>query len=140
MLGELTVGHMFVGGGDTPEVKRVPTGLLGADYKIENGRYRFARVYNGENWNPATEGAAHAAGRQRGGGRISAGGERPRRARHRQLYSFFEATAGKSVLLKVGPDPAGANAREVTVVPVAERSAACGTWPGSKTTAARWTR
>ncbi|MGZ5499324.1 MAG: PDZ domain-containing protein, partial [Candidatus Aminicenantales bacterium] len=26
--------------------------LLGADYKIENGRYRFARVYNGENWNP----------------------------------------------------------------------------------------
>ena len=29
-----------------------PVGLLGADYKIENGRYRFARVYNGENWNP----------------------------------------------------------------------------------------
>ena len=27
-------------------------GLLGADYKIENGRYRFAQVYNGENWNP----------------------------------------------------------------------------------------
>ena len=30
----------------------MPGGLLGADYKIENGRYRFARVYNGENWNP----------------------------------------------------------------------------------------
>ena len=27
-------------------------GLLGADYKIENGRYRFAKIYNGENWNP----------------------------------------------------------------------------------------
>ena len=52
MLGELTIGHLFAGGGDTPEVKHVPTGLLGADYKIENGRYRFARVYNGENWNP----------------------------------------------------------------------------------------
>jgi tricorn protease len=52
MLGELTVGHLFAGGGDTPDVKRVQTGLLGADYKVENGRYRFSRVYNGENWNP----------------------------------------------------------------------------------------
>src|SRR5262249_52733333 len=52
MLGEMSVGHMFIFGGDFPDVKRVPTGLLGADYKIENGRYRFAHVYNGENWNP----------------------------------------------------------------------------------------
>jgi tricorn protease len=36
------------------------------------------------------------------------------------VYSFFESTAGKSVVLKVGPDPSGANAREVTVVPVAD--------------------
>jgi tricorn protease len=49
MLGNITVGHMYVRGGEMPEVKRVQTGLLGADYTIENGRYRFARVYNGEN-------------------------------------------------------------------------------------------
>ncbi|NWG13507.1 MAG: PD40 domain-containing protein [Acidobacteria bacterium] len=52
MLGEMTVGHLGVGGGEQPEVKRVPNGLLGCDYRIENGRYRFARVYDGENWNP----------------------------------------------------------------------------------------
>ena len=52
MLGELTVGHMFVFGGDIPKAPSVKGGLLGADYKIENGRYRFARIYNGENWNP----------------------------------------------------------------------------------------
>src|SRR5437870_12654359 len=52
MLGNITVGHMFVGGGDLPEPKRVKTGLLGADYSVENGRYRFAHIYNGENWNP----------------------------------------------------------------------------------------
>src|SRR5262249_7148375 len=52
MLGEMTVGHMFVGGGDRPEPRKVNVGLLGADYTIENGRYRFARIYNGENWNP----------------------------------------------------------------------------------------
>jgi tricorn protease len=34
------------------------------------------------------------------------------------IYSLFEATARKTTLLKVGPDPTGANAREVKVVPV----------------------
>jgi tricorn protease len=38
------------------------------------------------------------------------------------VYSFFEGTAGKSVLLKVGTDPEGANAREVNVVPVASET------------------
>ena len=50
--GDIDRRHLGTGGGDTPEVKRVQTGLLGADYEIANGRYRFARVYNGENWNP----------------------------------------------------------------------------------------
>ncbi|PYP51615.1 MAG: protease [Gemmatimonadetes bacterium] len=34
------------------------------------------------------------------------------------LYSFFEETAGKQVILKVGPSPDGTGARDVTVVPV----------------------
>ena len=34
------------------------------------------------------------------------------------IYGFFEGTAGKQVVLKVGPRPDGTGAREVTVVPV----------------------
>ena len=52
MLSYMSVGHMFVGGGTQPEIPKIKVGLLGADYKIENGRYRFAHVYDGENWNP----------------------------------------------------------------------------------------
>ncbi len=52
MLGELTVSHLFVMPGGPPTPGRVRGGLLGADYKMENGRYRFARVLNGESWNP----------------------------------------------------------------------------------------
>ena len=29
------------------------------------------------------------------------------------IYRFFEATAGKAVKLRVGPDPGGAGSREV---------------------------
>ena len=118
MLGEMTVGHMFVGGGDVPETKKVKGGLLGADYKIENGRYRFARVYDGENWNPKLQAPLTQPGVD------VAASEYLLAVRGRDLrasdnvYSFFEETAGKSVVLRVGPNPDGSGAREVTVVPV----------------------
>ena len=52
MLGNITIGHMFVSGGDTPETKKIKGGLLGADYGMDHGRYRFAHIYGGQNWNP----------------------------------------------------------------------------------------
>ncbi|MGA2327611.1 MAG: PDZ domain-containing protein [Bryobacteraceae bacterium] len=119
MLGELSVGHMFIGGGDSPEVKSVPTGLLGADYKIENGRYRFTRVYNGENWNPDMKAPLTQPGVNVVASEylLAVNGRELRAADN--IFSLFEGTADKSVVLKVGPDPSGAIAREVTVVPVA---------------------
>jgi len=118
MLGEVSVGHMFIGGGDSPEVKRVQTGLLGADYRIENGRYRFAHVYNGENWNPDLKAPLTQPGVNvvAGDYLLSVNGRDLRATDN--IYGFFEGTAGKSVVLNVGPDPTGTKAREVTVVPV----------------------
>ncbi|HTE19204.1 MAG TPA: PDZ domain-containing protein, partial [Armatimonadota bacterium] len=117
MLGELSVGHLFVDGGDRPEVKRVPGGLLGADYKVENGRYRFARIYSGENWNPQLRAPLTQPGVQVAVGDylLEVNGREVRSTEN--LYRFFEGTAGRSVVLKVGPDPGGAGAREVIVVP-----------------------
>jgi len=118
MLGELSVGHLYVGGGAHPEVKRVKGGLLGADYKIENGRYRFARVYNGENWNPQLRAPLTQPGVNVVAGEyLLAVNGRELRATD-DVDSFFETTAGKSVVLRVGPDASGTGAREVTVVPV----------------------
>jgi tricorn protease len=118
MLGELSVGHMYVRGGDVAESTPVKGGLLGADYKIENGRYRFGRVYNGENWNPQTRAPLTQPGVNVAAGEyLLAVAGRELRASD-EIYSFFEGTAGKSVVLKVGPDPGGSGAREVTVVPV----------------------
>jgi tricorn protease len=118
MLGELTVGHLFIFGGDSPEVKRIQTGLLGADYKIENGRYRFARVYNGENWNPDLKAPLTQPGVNVVAGEyLLAVNGRPIFATD-NIYSFFEDTAGKQVVLKVGPDASGTNSRDITVVPV----------------------
>jgi tricorn protease len=109
---------LFVFGGDGPEVKRVPVGLLGADYKIDNGRYRFAKVYDGENWNPQLHAPLTQPGVNvvEGEYLLSVNGREVRGSD--EVYSFFEETAGKSVLLRVGPNPDGSGSREVTVVPV----------------------
>jgi len=118
MLGEVTVGHMFVGGGDIPKPPQVKCGLLGTDYRIENGRYRFARIYNGENWNPDLRAPLTQPGVDVKVGdyllEVNGADVRP----PTEVYSFFEETAGKQIKIKVGPNPDGKDAREVTVVPV----------------------
>jgi tricorn protease len=118
MLGDITVGHMFVGGGDLPESKHVKAGLLGADYSIENGRYRFVLVYNGENWNPKLRAPLTQPGVNVKAGEylLAVNGREVRPPA--DVYSFFEETAGKQVILKVGANPDGAGSRDVTVVPV----------------------
>ncbi len=118
MLGNITVGHMFVGGGTQPDVPHVKVGLLGADYKIENGRYRFAKVYDGENWNPNLQAPLTQPGVNVVAGEYLLavlGRDVPAT---QNLYSFFEETAGKQTVLRVGPNPDGSGSREVTVVPV----------------------
>ena len=117
-LGEMTVGHMFVGGGEAPEPKKLKVGLLGADYSLENGRYRMAKVYDGENWNPGNEAPLTQPGvNVKAGDYILAVNGRDLHASD-NIYSFFEETAGKQVVLKVGANADGKDSRDVTVVPV----------------------
>jgi tricorn protease len=117
-LGEMTVGHMFVGGGEAPEPKKVKGGLLGADYSLENGRYRVAKVYDGENWNPGNEAPLTQPGvNVKAGDYLLAVNGRDLHASD-NIFSFFEETAGKQVVLKVGPSHDGKDSRDVTVVPV----------------------
>lgn len=117
-LGEMTVGHMFVGGGETPQPKKFKGGLLGADYSLENNRYRVAKVFNGENWNLGNEAPLTQPGvNVKAGDYILAVNGRELHASD-NIYSFFEETAGKQVVLKVGANADGKDGREVTVVPV----------------------
>jgi len=118
MLGELTVGHMFVFGGDIPNAPSVRGGLLGTDYKIENGRYRFARIYNGENWNPQLRAPLTQPGVDvRVGDYLIEVNGREVHAPE-DVYSFFENTAGKQIRIKVSANADGKDARDVTVVPL----------------------
>jgi len=118
MLGNLVVGHHNAGGGDVPQPTRYTGGLLGADYTIENGRYRFAKIYDGENWNPGTFAPLTQPGvNVKEGDYLIAVNGREVRAND-NIYSFFQETAGKQIIIKVSAAPDGKNARNVTVVPI----------------------
>jgi tricorn protease len=119
MLNQLTVGHMFIRGGDQPRPNFVPGGLLGCDYAIENGRYRFAKIYNGENWNPQLRAPLTQPGVNVKAGEYLLAVNGRNLTAGDNLYQAFESKAGKQVLIKVGPNADGSNSREVTVVPVA---------------------
>ncbi|MEO8724794.1 MAG: PDZ domain-containing protein [Acidobacteriaceae bacterium] len=119
MLSGLSLGHVFVRGGGEPDApERVHGGLLGADYRVANGRYQFSNIYNGENWNPELHAPLTQPGvNVKAGEYLLAVNGRELRASE-NLFSFFEGTAARSVVLKVGPNPDGSGAREVAVVPV----------------------
>jgi tricorn protease len=51
MIAELNVGHAYIQGGDTADVKRPDIGLLGARYTLDatTGRWKIARILPGHN-------------------------------------------------------------------------------------------
>jgi tricorn protease len=124
MSSELSVGHHNVGGGDSEmEPRSVPGGLLGADYAVESGRYRFKKVYGGLNWTPELRSPLTEPGVNVRAGEyllaVNGADIRP----PANVYAPFENTSGKIVEITVGPNPDGSRSRTVQVVPIASESA-----------------
>jgi tricorn protease len=117
MLGEIEVGHMFVRGPREPKDGPKP-GLLGADYTVDNNRYKFAKIYNGQNWTPSLTAPLTLPGIN------VVEGEYLLAVNGRELHatdnldSFFDGTAGKQTVVRVGTKADGSDGRDVTVVPV----------------------
>jgi tricorn protease len=118
MLGEIQVGHMFVRAPRAPADAPKP-GLLGADYSIDHNRYKFAKIYNGQNWTPSLAAPLTLPGINivEGDYLLAVNG--------RELFatdnvdSFFDGTAGKQTVVRVGKNADGGGGRDVTVVPTA---------------------
>jgi tricorn protease len=118
MLGELTVGHMYITAPEEPETSQPATGLLGADYRVENGRYRFAHVFEGENWNPELRAPLTEPGVnvREGDYLLEVNGRELKGTDN--VYELFQGTAGRRVTIKVAATPEGKDARTVQVVPI----------------------
>ncbi len=123
MLSDLTVGHLYVAGGQFPTTKKVNVGLLGANFEVYNGRYRFHRVLPGENWNPSLRAPLTGPGVnvEEGDYLLAVNGADVQI--DREPYAYFEGLANTQVTIRVGRDPGGPGARDVVVVPVPDETA-----------------
>lgn len=124
MLGEMTVGHMFIHGPNAGGGAVAQTGLLGADYSIAQNRYRFAHIVNGGNWNPTLYSPLTQPGvNVHEGEYLIAVNGTPVHAND-NLYGAFEGTAGKQTTITVSDSAEGGKTRDVVVVPVGSETQA----------------
>jgi len=123
MIGEISVGHAYVNGGDKPKPKRISTGLLGAKIsKDESGYFVINEILPGQNWtknvrSPLTEVGVDVS---EGDYIIAINGNSTKDVD--DIYKMLVGTAGKQVMLTVNSSATEDGAREVIVIPVADES------------------
>ncbi|HVA58882.1 MAG: PDZ domain-containing protein [Gemmatimonadaceae bacterium] len=120
MMGaEIAIGHSFVRGGDMPEVPRTTTGLLGADFTVQNGRYRITRIYDDESWNPDLRAPLAVPGLDVHVGDYLVAINGQDLAGTDNIYRLLDGTADRQTVLAVNAQPSADGAHDVTVLPVA---------------------
>jgi tricorn protease len=120
IISESNAGHAYVDWGDFPQVKRIDTGLLGAELEADEtaGRFRIAKIYSGENWNPQRRSPLTEAGVdvKEGDYLISINGKEITSADN--PYKFLENLAGQRVEIEVNARPLAQGARLSTIATI----------------------
>ncbi len=120
IISETNTGHSYVDWGDFEKVKRVDSGLLGAELVADqaSGKYRIAKIYAGENWNearrsPLTEQGVNV---KEGDYLLAINGTAVNLSMN--PYELLENTVGKTVEITVNSIPDAAGARTSTIKPI----------------------
>ena len=116
---ELSVGHSFFGGGDLPQVESTPVGLLGANLEAADGRWRIARIFTTEQWNPGLAAPLDQPGMQVREGDYLLAVEGVELTADQDPFRAFEGTVGRQIRIHVSATPSMDDARLETVVPIA---------------------
>jgi tricorn protease len=119
MGAEIAIGHSYVRGGDMPEVPNSVGGLLGADFTIEGGRYKIARIYDTESWNPDLRAPLAAPGVDVKVGDFIVAINGIELKAPDNIYRLLDGTANRQTVLSINSRPVLEGAKQVTVIPVA---------------------
>jgi tricorn protease len=124
LIGELNIGHAYVGGGERPEPTRIKTGLLGAKLSKDpaSGYFRIDKILKGQNWtgdakSPLTEIGVNA----KEGDYILAVDGVPTNNMN-NIYEALVNKAGKQVKLTLNSSPAEQGKHVETVMPIDDES------------------
>ncbi len=115
MIGELNASHTYRGGGDQERPERRGTGLLGVDFQLEDGHYRFLKIIDLPSWETEVRSPLRQPGIdvKEGDYLLAVGGTPVDPAK--DPWAAFGGLAEKPVMLTVNSKPSMEGAREVLV-------------------------
>ena len=119
MIGELNIGHSYVGGGDYPKAERVKLGLLGA--KLERDPvtkyYKIVKILKGQNWDKETRSPLTEIGVDvNEGDYIIAINNKPVNKLN-DIYEELVNKADKQVTLRINSMPKETGSHETVIIP-----------------------
>ncbi len=123
MIGEISVGHAYVLGGDKPNPERIKTGLLGAKVsKDASGYFKIDEILPGENWtkngrSPLTEVGVNV----NEGDFITAVNGMPTK-NVADIYQLLVGKADDQVMLTVNSKASDEGGRDMIVIPTDDES------------------
>ena len=123
MIGELNVGHAYVNGGDRPQIDKIYTGLLGAEFeKDESGYFRITNLLQGENWRKDTRSPLTEIGvnLQEGDYILAVNGNSLEETDN--IYKELVNKTGNPVELRVNDEASTDGSRKVLVEPIKNES------------------
>jgi len=124
MMGaEIAIGHSYVRGGDMPDVPNGNGGLLGADFVVENSRYKITRIYDNENWNPDLRSPLAVPGVNVNAGDYLVAINGVELKAPDNIFRLLDGTANRQTQITVNDKPSMDGARSYTVIPVATEQA-----------------
>jgi len=139
LISELNASHAYRGGGDLEMPAHMGTGLLGADFALENGAFRIKKILRGADWETQARGPLAQPGlKVKEGDYLLAVNRIPLDA-HQDPWAAFQGLAGKTVLLTV-------NDRPSPMVPTIcwwrpwPATTSCATGTGSRPSGSMWRR
>ena len=123
LIGELSIGHAYIGGGDRPQAARINTGLLGAKLsRDKSGFFRIDSILKGENWAAKTRSPLTEVGVdvKKGDYIVAINGKSVKGCN--DIYEMLLNTAGKQVELTVNSAATETGSHKTIVVPIADEA------------------
>ena len=118
MNGEMSVGHSYVSGGDYPSVERSRMGMLGADLKIDKGRWKITRIFTTESWNPGLTSPLDRPGLEVSEGDYLVGINGTELTANIDPFQLLDGTSGEQTILHINTEAKFEGHHTIIVEPI----------------------
>ncbi len=123
MIGELNIGHAYVGGGDAPKSERIPLGLLGAKISRDaSGYFKIDDILKGENWSSSTRSPLTEVGVKASKGDYILAVNGVSTTTVTDIYQLLINTANKTIELTINSKADTTGSHRTLVVPTSDES------------------